>query len=357
MATIRKRKSSSGDESYTVQVRLKGLPHRAATFKRLSDARKWATSTEAALRERRYFAHTEAEKHTLAEAIDRYEREILPHKRPGTQYTQKRQLKWWNAKLGELPLCDLTPARIAEAKSALLTEPRRQRGKRSPATWNRYHAVLRHLLGVAEREWEWVDRNSAQSVRKLPESSGRTRWLDADERKALLEACNASSEPALKTIVTLALGTAMRLSEIRFLRWSEVNFDRRVINLPAERSKNRRARVVPLARQLCEILREHGRVRRLDTDLVFPGRETVDEIEPLNFRNAFEKAIKASNLDGVTFHTLRHTALSVAAMKGANTRELMDFGGHLSVQTSARYQHLAAEHVADIAERVMSEVL
>lgn len=55
MASIRKRTSSSGDVKYTVQVRLKGHPPEVASFERLTNAKKWAQSTEAAIREGRYF--------------------------------------------------------------------------------------------------------------------------------------------------------------------------------------------------------------------------------------------------------------------------------------------------------------
>lgn len=46
MATIQKRVTSKGT-SYRVMVRLKGYPPETATFERLTDAREWATNTEA----------------------------------------------------------------------------------------------------------------------------------------------------------------------------------------------------------------------------------------------------------------------------------------------------------------------
>ena len=46
------------------KVRLKGYPQQIETFDRLTDARKWATQAEAAIRERRHFKTVEAQKHT-----------------------------------------------------------------------------------------------------------------------------------------------------------------------------------------------------------------------------------------------------------------------------------------------------
>lgn len=79
MATIQKRTIKDGSVSYRVQVRLKGHPTETASFDRLTDAKRWAGQTEAAIREGRHFKTTEAKKHTLAETIDRYIKDVLVH--------------------------------------------------------------------------------------------------------------------------------------------------------------------------------------------------------------------------------------------------------------------------------------
>ncbi len=72
MATITERTSQDGSKSYRVEVRLKGHPIQRATFKRLTDAKKWVQNTESAIREGRHFKTSEAKKHTLGDAIVRY---------------------------------------------------------------------------------------------------------------------------------------------------------------------------------------------------------------------------------------------------------------------------------------------
>ena len=66
--------------SYRVQVRIKGHPAQTKTFPRKTDAKKWATQTEAAIREGRHFKTVEAQKHTFADLADRYIRDVLPTK-------------------------------------------------------------------------------------------------------------------------------------------------------------------------------------------------------------------------------------------------------------------------------------
>ena len=54
-----------------------------------------------------------AQKHTLADAIDRYRREILPTLNPSTIPNYTRHLTYWENALGHLRLSDVTAARIA----------------------------------------------------------------------------------------------------------------------------------------------------------------------------------------------------------------------------------------------------
>ena len=112
MASIEKRTSDDGKTSFRVKVRLKGFPTQTATFSRLTDARAWAQTTESDIKQGKYFPKAEARRHTLRDAIERYRKTHLGQKR--SAHDQDRQLKWWETKLGEYRLCDITPALISE---------------------------------------------------------------------------------------------------------------------------------------------------------------------------------------------------------------------------------------------------
>jgi len=70
---------------------------KSATFRRLTDARRWARDTKSDLQNRRRFRNDEAEKHTLAEPLDRYAIDVLPHLKPGKG--RVHDLQWWKAEL------------------------------------------------------------------------------------------------------------------------------------------------------------------------------------------------------------------------------------------------------------------
>ena len=71
MASIEKRFKKDKSFSYRVRIDIKGSPSVSSTFDKLTDAKKWAAITEAAIRERRYFKETK-EKHSFNNLIERY---------------------------------------------------------------------------------------------------------------------------------------------------------------------------------------------------------------------------------------------------------------------------------------------
>jgi integrase len=256
------------------------------------DARRWAQSTEAAIRERRYFKTKEAQRRTLGELVDRYIRDVIPKKAPWAR-AQVEQLAYWRAELGGRTLADVTPAVIAEARDKLargVTVRGRQRG---PGTTNRYLSALSHAFVVAVREWQWLEDNPLRKVTKPKEPRGRVRYLGDDERGRLLEACQKSNSPDLYCATVLALSTGARRMEILGLRWGQVDFARRAITVLE--TKNGEIRSLPLVGHAFALMVERAKVRRIDTDLVFPGRKRN---RPVDLRSPFGTAVKRAGYRG-----------------------------------------------------------
>lgn len=343
MASIKSRTDTSGKTSHLVRIRIKGHPPQVKSFKRLTDAKRWATQTEAAIREGRFFTTAEAQKHTVKEMIDRYIRDIMPTKPTG--YRQGHQLEWWKAELGAYTLNDCTPARIIEARDRLGREPTKRGPVRSQTTVKRYLAALSHVFTVAVREWQWLENNPVQRVSKPKEPRGRVRFLSDDERRRLLDACSRSKHPDLYTAVVLSLSTGARQGEIMGLTWSRIDLSRGVATL--DHTKNGEHRALPLAGLALELLR--ARVRRIDTDLVFPGRNPE---RPVDLRPAWLDALTAADIVDFRWHDLRHSAASYLAMNGATLAEIAEVLGHKTLMMVKRYSHLSEQHTAGVVERM-----
>lgn len=182
MANIEQRRSSDGALTYRVKIRLKGQRPVSATFTRLTDAKRWAQRTEAAMRDGRYFRTNEAQKHTVADLIDRYLQEgHVASLKSGKD--RQRQLLWWKAQLGHLSLADLTAAAITEARTALLAKTGRQGAPMSPSTVVRYLAALSHALSIAMRDWQWIEDTPMRKVSKPRQPRGRERYSHMPSKK------------------------------------------------------------------------------------------------------------------------------------------------------------------------------
>ena len=72
MPTIQRRRGKNGKETYTVTIRIKGIPSQTATFDRLTDAKRWSASTESSIREGRHLHAVEAKRHNLSDVINRF---------------------------------------------------------------------------------------------------------------------------------------------------------------------------------------------------------------------------------------------------------------------------------------------
>lgn len=345
MATIEKRITPEGAISYRVKVRLKGFPVQTATFERSTDAKKWAGQTEAAIREGRYFKTVEAKRHTLGELIDRYSRDVLPLKGRNSRFAnvQKSQLAWWKEKLGAYTLADVTPSMIAEQRDALANTVFENGERRSPATVNRYLAALSHAFTVAVKEWGWLEDNPVRKVTRPKEPRGRVRFLSDTERLALLATCKTSNSEFLYPVVVLALSTGARHGEIMGLKWDDVDFKRGVITL--HETKNGERRLLPLAGHALALMRDHAKVRRIDTELVFPNRKGD---KPADIRTGFENALEQAGIKDFRFHDLRHSAASYLAMNGASLAEIAEVLGHKTLQMVKRYAHLSEAHTSKV---------
>lgn len=347
MATIEAR-TKDGKTVYRVKVRRKGYPTQSATFTRITDARKWAQNTEAAIDEGRHFKTTEAKRHTLAEMVDRYKEEVLPSKSASSIYMQTQQLGWWKVQLGVYVLADITPNLLAEYREKLA----RGNGQpRANATVIRYMAALSHAFTIAVKEWRWLEDSPMRNVSKPKESRGRVRFLSDEERGRLLEVCRASENPYLYPVVVLALSTGGRKMEILSLRWHDVDFQRQVLTL--HDTKNGERRVLPLHGHAWDLLQQHAKVRRIDSPFVFPSRNGQ---KAFDIRRAWEAALQHANIPDFCFHDLRHSAASYLAMDGASLAEIAEILGHKTLAMVKRYAHLSEAHTAGVVARMNQKI-
>ena len=346
MASIQVRVAKDGTKSYRALVRRRGYPPQTATFVRKTDAKKWGQSIEASIEEGRYKNNVAAKKHTFAELVDRYIEVVLPRK-PASAKDQKRQLLWWKDQLGDFRLSDLSTDLVQEGREKLAKRENRYGHSISSATINRYCAAVSHVFSIAIKEFKWLSESPMTGLGNLPEPKGRDNPLNDDDRERLLKACRESNSKYVYMIVVLALSTGARRSEILNLKWSDVDFERRVLIF--RETKNKEIRTVPAAGHAYDLLVNHQSTKSNSSDYLFPSAKTG---KPVEISKAWSKALADAGVDDFRFHDLRHSAASYLAMNGATLAEIAEVLGHKSYDMVRRYAHLTEPHTAGVVERM-----
>ena len=230
-------------------------------------------------------------------------------------------------------LSKITRTDIERYQAERLSTPGKRKAAVTKATVNREVAAMKHMLRKAE-EWKVIDSNPSRGVKMFKETGRRLRYLTPDEIKELVEACS----PTMGQVVTLSLHTGMRKSEILNLAWDDVNLRDRFIELTDQ--KNGEHSTIPLNQTAVDTLRSIP--RRVDSRYVFPGKTPDKPFYDL--KRQFEKAVAKAGLEGVTFHTLRHTCASHLVMAGVDLATVKEIMRHKSIDMTLRYAHLAPAH-------------
>ena len=97
-----------------------------------------------------------------------------------------------------------------------------------------------------------VDHNPCIGINCKANGGGRERVLAMDELAAIWRATGSDGDH--DKIIRLLLLTGQSREEIGGLHWSEVNLDKRQIELPETRTKNGHSHVIPLSNQALAIL-------------------------------------------------------------------------------------------------------
>ena len=271
-----------------------------------------------------FVSRTEANNTTLAEALDRYRREVSSRKRGSVQETSVASILAAGP-LGRRTLGSLQGKDLATYRDGMIAEGY------SPITIKRRLALLSHLYKVAEREWGMGGLvNPVPHVSMPRVANARTRRLVDDELPRLLAAA-VTYGGEIGPLITWAIETAMRRGEIAAMRWEHLDRKARVLLIPE--TKTGTPRRVPLSTAALGVLDQLP--RRLD------GR--VWGMRPDSISQAFERVCKAADIEGLTFHDLRHEGTSRLFEKGLGLMEVASITGHKTMQMLKRYTHLRAE--------------
>lgn len=242
------------------------------------------------------------------------------------QYAKPRNRAWRETervltrelvtRFGERDLTLMTRAGILEAADAAIA-----RGAQYQA--NRIVSYSRKMFNwFLERGM--IETGPLLGIRAPMREQSRDRVLTRDEITRLIGGCRAEPFP-FGPYTLLLLATAQRRSEVANMRWSEIDWERNVWELPAARSKNGKAHEVPLSPFALAILKDIPRFE--SSDLVF----TTTGYSPISGITKMVLRIQAvSETTNWRLHDLRRTAASEMARMGIALQVVEKVLNHVS---------------------------
>ncbi|HWQ56661.1 MAG TPA: site-specific integrase, partial [Bryobacteraceae bacterium] len=245
----------------------------------------------------------------------------------------------------------INAGRVSSADLNRYIAQRRREGVKN-ATINREFTLLRRAFNMALKSTPPRIASGIQ-IPKLAENGVRKGFLTHDMFLAMRAGLPAYMQP----VITFAYYTGCRKGEILGLRWSQVDVEAGEARLEAGETKNGEGRILPLSRELLEILIEQKRVR----DQRWSGCQWVfcrrgERIR--DFRGVWKAAAKACGLvdergqPSRLFHDLRRKGIRNLVRSGVPERVAMMISGHRSRSVFDRYNIVSTDDLHQAMSKV-----
>ncbi|EUD08511.1 tyrosine-type recombinase/integrase [Providencia alcalifaciens] len=229
-----------------------------------------------------------------------------------------------------------------EISNSLPVYSQMTKGKVSNATRNRYRSFIIRAFSLAHK-MGWL--MTSLYIPKMKEPKARVRWLLPDEAGELL---SKISIQWMNDLVTIALMTGMRKSEILTLTWKNVDLVNRTAYITADNAKSGVARSIPLNDDAVSVLSRMYDERI--SNWVFSNKNGTRRTN--YYREHYDKAKKDAGIVNFTFHDLRHTWASWHAQSGTPLMVLKEMGGWETLEMVQKYAHFSGQHLTKYSSNV-----
>ncbi|MDU4175668.1 MAG: tyrosine-type recombinase/integrase [Serratia liquefaciens] len=226
------------------------------------------------------------------EIIDTFEKDIFPY-------------------LGRRPIAEIKPMELLETlrrleKRGALEKMRKVR--------QRCGEVFRYAIVTGRAEY-----NPAPDLATALATPKKTHFpfLTAEELPYFIrDLAGYTGSVITKTATQIIMQTGVRTQELRFARWEDIDFEKRLWEIPPEVMKMKRPHIVPLSEQVVELFQSLKPITGM-YPLVFIGRN--DRTKPIS-KESVNQVIELLGYKGrLTGHGFRHTMSTILHDQGFNS--------------------------------------
>ncbi|MEQ9889584.1 tyrosine-type recombinase/integrase [Pectobacterium zantedeschiae] len=213
--------------------------------------------------------------------------------------------------IGQRPIADIKPLELLNVLKKMEDRGATEKAKK---VRQRCGEVFRYAIVTGRAEY-----NPAPDLTSAMQGHESTHYpfLTTEELPAFFKALAGYSGSELMVLAArLLIITCLRTGELRGALWSEIDTDKALWEISAERMKMRRPHIIPLSTQALAII-EQIRAMTGQFPLLFPGRNDPSKTMSEASINQVFKRIGYTGR--VTGHGFRHTMSTVLHELGYNT--------------------------------------
>ncbi|MFN3217661.1 MAG: tyrosine-type recombinase/integrase [Acidimicrobiales bacterium] len=356
MASIRKRTTPAGHIRYEVVYRGPDRRQRTKTFKRKTDAQRYANTVEADL-VRHDWVDPQLGRQPFGEWAERWSA-TTTHLKPKTRESYDSIIRnHLIPEFGSRPMASIDHAEVLAFLSNLTNQ-----GK-GAGTVRNIRDVMRLVFKLAIRNGI-VKTNPVEDIKAPRKAKTEMVFLNENQVRALAEEIKdppplqrgashrEGGYPDYALLVLFAAYTGLRAGEIGALRVSRINLLRRRVEVSESAdeahgrfnigpTKTYSGRSVGIPPPIVEMLVPYLATKK-QSDLVFEGPDGGPLRHSNWYPRHFKPAVMRAGLPRDTrFHDLRHTYAAFLIAEGAHPRAIMERMGHSTINvTLGTYGHL-----------------
>lgn len=223
----------------------------------------------------------------------------------------------------------------------------------SPTTVNIELRCLRAAFSTAVR-WKLVPENPFKAVPLLRVPDQLPTYFSKEEFHKFISAIR---EQWFKDLVIVAVSTGLRRGELLNLRWQDVDFGRRILQIHSSevfKTKAGKRRAVPMNQTVVQILVR--RAQDTSTEYVFTsdGKRVLEDVATKRFKRC---VLEAGINPKLHLHSLRHTFATWLVQDGVSIYEIQKLLGHSNISVTQVYSHLATSELQQAVDKISIALL
>lgn len=221
---------------------------------------------------------------------------------------------------------------------------------------NRTLALVRKIFNYGV-EKDLTDTNPSASIKKPTKEVSRDRVLTRDEISTVWKKLDRLQRDS-RNLIKLMMLSAQRSTEVKHMRWQDLDFKEMVWTIPGEFTKNGKSNRVPITALMKDIISEQVPYR-FKSMWVFPCK--IDKKRPFQSHQKAVQKLKALCEIEFRGHDLRRTVATTIASLGVNRLVITKLLNHSETSITGVYDRHSYDHekrqALDLWEKYLFQVV